>query len=202
MVTRIDVYVGQIIEKLKEAGVYDNTLIIFTSDNGPHREGGGNPDFFNNNGIYRGYKRDLYEGGIRVPTIVSWKDNVPAGTESNQAFAFWDYMPTFAELLGSEYPKNTDGVSMLPTFLGKKGQKKHEFFYFEFQELGGRQAVIQGDWKLLHQNIREGGTWELYNIASDPSENHNVISLYPEKAEELKKIMQCARTEDENWKLF
>lgn len=202
MITRIDVYVGQIIEKLKEAGVFDNTLIVFTSDNGPHREGGADPDFFNNNGIYRGYKRDLYEGGIRVPTIVSWLGHVPAGKESNFAFAFWDYLPTFSQLLGQKAPKEIDGLSVLPTFLGTKGQKQHDYFYFEFQELGGRQAVIQGDWKLLHQNIRQNPTFELYNLASDPSENHNIISLYPEKAEELKKIMKCARTEDPNWVLF
>lgn len=202
MIKRIDVYVGQIIEKLKAEGIYDNTLIIFTSDNGPHREGGGDPDFFNSNGIYRGYKRDLYEGGIRVPTIVSWENQVPAGTESDFAFAFWDYMPTFAELLGQPFPRNTDGVSVLPTFLNKSGQKKRDFFYFEFLEMNGKQAVIQGDWKLLHQNIRKDPTFELYNLASDPSENHNVISLYPEKAEELKKFMQCSREDDPNWPLF
>lgn len=202
MVTRIDVYVGQIIEKLKAAGVYDNTLIIFTSDNGPHREGGGDPDFFNSNGIYRGYKRDLYEGGIRVPTIVSWKNHIPAGAENNFAFAFWDYLPTFAEFLRQDAPKNIDGVSVLPTFLNQGIQKGRDFFYFEFQEMNGKQAVIRGDWKLLYQNIRQNPTWELYNLASDPSENHNVISLYPEKAEELKKIMQCAREDDPNWKLF
>lgn len=202
MVTRIDIYVGQIIEKLREAGVYENTLIIFTSDNGPHQEGGGDPDFFNSNGIYRGYKRDLYEGGIRVPTIVSWQGNVPEGTESDQPFAFWDYIPTFAELLEVENPKNIDGISMLPTFLDTEGQKEHDYFYFEFLEMGGRQAVIKGDWKLLHQSIRNRPNWELYNLASDPAENHNLILLYPEKAEKLKEIMKNARIEDENWELF
>lgn len=202
MVTRIDVYVGQIIEKLKETGVYDNTLIIFTSDNGPHREGGGDPDFFNSNGIYRGYKRDLYEGGIRVPTIVSWQKKVPAGKESNFPFAFWDYMPTFAELLKAGSPRNTDGISILSTFLCKGKQADRDYFYFEFQELGGRQAVIKDNWKLLHLDIRKGGMFELYNLASDPSENHNLIDLYPEKAAELKQIMKNARTDDPNWPLF
>lgn len=202
MIKRIDVYVGQIIEKLKAEGIYDNSLIIFTSDNGPHREGGGDPDFFNSNGTYRGYKRDLYEGGIRVPTIISWKDNIVAGEENDFAFAFWDYLPTFAELLGQKYPKNTDGVSILPTLLNKGGQKGRDFFYFEFLEMNGKQAVIQGDWKLMHQNVRRNPTFELYNLASDPSENHNIILLYPEKAKELEKIMECARTDDSNWKLF
>lgn len=202
MVTRIDVYVGQIIKKLKEAGVYENTLILFTSDNGPHREGGGDPDFFNSNGIYRGHKRDLYEGGIRVPAIISWPGKVPAGKESDFAFAFWDYLPTFAGLLKTGLPGNTDGISILPILLDKKDQKRHDYLYFEFQELGGRQAVIKGDWKLLHLDIRKGGRFELYNLASDPSENHNLIDLFPQKAAELKKIMIEARRDDPNWPLF
>lgn len=202
MVTRIDMYVGLIIEKLKEAGVYENTLIIFTSDNGPHREGGGDPDFFNSNGIYRGYKRDLYEGGIRVPTIISWKGKVASGKENNFAFAFWDYMSTFAELLNVPSPERSDGISILPALLGEEKQKERDYFYFEFQELGGRQAVIQDDWKLLHLDIRDGGRFELYNIASDPSENHNILQLYPEKTEELKRVMKEARTDDPAWPLF
>lgn len=203
MVTRLDNYVGEIIDELKRQGVYENTLIIFTSDNGPHREGGNNPDFFNSNGVFRGYKRDLYEGGIKVPTIASWQGNIPTGESSDLTYAFWDYLPTFADLLGSDIDHNIDGISILPTLLGKEGQKEHEYFYFEFQEMGGRQAVVKGNWKLLHQNIRsENPTYELYNLASDPSEVHNVIELYPEISEELKQIMKDARTEDENWKLF
>lgn len=203
MVTRLDNYVGEIIDELKRQGVYENTLIIFTSDNGPHREGGNNPDFFNSNGVFRGYKRDLYEGGIKVPTIASWQGYIPTGESSNFTYAFWDYLPTFADLLGSDIDHNIDGISVLPTLLGKEGQKEHEYFYFEFQEIGGRQAVVKGNWKLLHQNIRsENPTYELYNLASDPSEVHNVIELYPEISEELKQIMKDARTEDENWKLF
>ena len=202
MVTRLDMYVGQIVDELKRQGIYDNTLIIFTSDNGPHREGGNNPDFFNSNSMFRGYKRDLYEGGIRVPTVASWTNHVPVGTESDFAYAFWDYMPTFADLVGQEIGHDVDGISVLPTLLGLDGQQPHDYLYFEFQELGGRQAVIKDKWKLLHQNIRSGGTFELYNLASDPGENHNVIELYPRKAEELKQIMLEARTEDDNWKLF
>ncbi len=202
MVTRMDVYVGQIIEKLKEAGVYDNTLIIFTSDNGPHREGGGDPDFFNSNGIFRGYKRDLYEGGIRVPTIMVWNNHIHHGIESNFAFAFWDYLPTFSDLLKQPYPQNTDGISILPALIGKKEQKQREYFYFEFQEMNGKQAIIQGNWKLIRQDIRKKPTYELYNLASDPSENHNLISFYPQKFDELQKMMECARTDDANWPLF
>lgn len=203
MVARLDAHVGQIIEKLKEQGIYDNTLIVFTSDNGPHREGGNDPDFFNSNGMYRGYKRDLYEGGIRVPTVVSWENRIPAGAETHFAFAFWDYLPTFSEILDKNAPENIDGISVLPTLLAKGEQKQRDYFYFEFLEMGGRQVVIRDNWKLLHLNIRsQKPVYELYNIASDPSEKHNVISLYPEKADELKKIMKSARVEDGNWKLF
>lgn len=203
MVTRLDNYVGEIIAELKAQGIYDNTLIVFTSDNGPHREGGNKPDFFNSNGVFRGYKRDLYDGGIKVPTIVSWKDNVPSGEKNDFTYAFWDYLPTFAELLETNIEHNIDGISVLPTLLGKEGQKVHDYFYFEFQEMGGRQAVVKDNWKLLHQNIRtDNPTFELYNLASDPSENNNVIELYPEKYKELKDIMIEARTEDKNWKLF
>ena len=202
MVTRIDRLVGEIIDKLEEEGLMENTLIIFTSDNGPHREGGGDPDFFNSNGIYRGYKRDLYEGGIRVPTIAVWNGNIPSGRESGFAFAFWDYMPTFAELIEKTLPTKSDGVSILPTLLEEEGQQERDYLYFEFLEMGGRQAVIQGDWKLLHLDIRDGGRYELYNIASDPGENHDIKHLYPEKTEELKTIMQEARVDDPNWPLF
>jgi arylsulfatase A-like enzyme len=202
MVTRLDKYVGEIVTELKRQGIDENTLIIFTSDNGPHKEGGNDPDFFDSNGMYRGYKRDLYEGGIRVPTIVSWQGHIPAGTETDFAFAFWDYLSTFAELLDRKIPVKTDGISVLPTLLGQKEQKAHDFFYFEFHELNGRQAVVQENWKLLHLNLQKEPVYELYNIASDPSEVHNVISLYPEKVKELKKIMQDAHAIDPNWPLF
>ena len=202
MVKRIDLYIAQILDKLKEHSLLENTLIIFTSDNGPHREGGGDPDFFNSNSIYRGYKRDLYEGGIRVPTIISWQGKVAEGKESNFPFAFWDYLPTFAEILNTELQVETDGISILPTLTGEGEQDQRDYFYFEFQEMGGRQAVIKGDWKLLHLDIRNDAIYELYNIASDPSENHNIIEQFPEIYEELKTIMKDARTEDPDWPLF
>ncbi len=202
MVYRFDVYVGQIIRKLKDLGIYKNTLVIITSDNGPHKEGGADPDFFNGNGIFRGYKRDLYEGGIRVPMIVSWKGHVAEGTSNNLICAFWDWMPTFAELIGNK-KVHGDGISILPAITGKGKQQEHDYLYFEFQELGGRQAVRKANWKLIRQNIRqEGGTYELYNLASDPSENHNIITEYPQKAAELKTLMEHSHAEDPNWPLF
>lgn len=204
MVYRLDVYVGQIIQKLKEKGLYDNTIIIFASDNGPHMEGGADPDFFNSNGIYRGYKRDLYEGGIRVPMIISWPGHIQPGTETNHMCSFWDVLPTFEEIIHPKAKKKEmDGVSMLPLLENRKGQKEHEFLYFEFLEMNGRQAVRQGPWKLVHMNIRSDKPYfELYNLAADPSEKHNVIEQYPEKVAELKEIMTREHVKDPNWQLF
>jgi len=203
MIYRLDVYVGQIIQKLKDLGLYENTIIIFSSDNGPHQEGGADPDFFNSNGIWRGYKRDLYEGGIRVPMIVSWKDHVIAGTETNLMCSFWDMMPTFRQLL---QPKTNidkmDGISLLPLLENKKGQRQHEYLYFEFQEMNGRQAVRKGPWKLIHMDIHgKNPRYELYNIEADPSEKYDVAAEHPEKVAELKGIMQKSHVDDPNWPL-
>ena len=170
----------------------------------PHKEGGADPDFFNSNGIYRGYKRDLYEGGIRVPMIVSWPGHVEAGTETDFMCSFWDLMPTFEAILQpkAKLPQR-DGVSLLPLLEGKKGQQEHDFLYFEFQEMNGRQAVRKGAWKLIHMNIRgKNPHYELYNLASDPSERYNVLEQYPEKAAELKAIMEREHTPDANWPLL
>ena len=204
MVYRLDVYVGQIIQKLKDKGLYDNTIIIFASDNGPHMEGGADPDFFNSNGIYRGYKRDLYEGGIRVPMIISWPGHVQPNTETDFMCSFWDVLPTFEEIIHPKaQQKEMDGVSMLPLLENRKGQKEHEFLYFEFQELNGRQAVRKGPWKLVHMNIRgDKPYYELYNLASDPSERHNILDQYPEKVAELKDIMVREHRPDPNWPLL
>ena len=191
MVTRLDMYVGQIVDKLKELGVYDNTVIIFASDNGPHLEGGADPDFFDSNGPWRGYKRDVYEGGIRVPFIVQWNGHVAKGQETDFICSFWDLMPTLRELNGQKLEDEMDGISLLPMLEGRKmGQKEHDFLYFEFQEMGGRQAVRQGPWKLVHLNIRnDRECYELYNLDEDPSETDNVIESNPAIAESLKAIM-------------
>ncbi|MGM9737258.1 MAG: arylsulfatase [Candidatus Cryptobacteroides sp.] len=190
MITRLDMYVGQIVDKLKELGVYDNTIIIFSSDNGPHLEGGADPDFFDSNGPWRGYKRDVYEGGIRVPFIVKWKDHVAEGTETDFICSFWDVMPTLRDINRQKNAKDIDGVSLLPLLEGRKGQKEHEYLYFEFQEMGGRQAVRKGPWKLVHLNIRsDNDRYELYNLALDPAEKNNVLLDNPAVADELKAIM-------------
>ena len=195
MVTRLDAYVGDLVRHLKELGVYDNTIILFSSDNGPHQEGGADPDFFNSNGPWRGYKRDVYEGGLRVPMIVSWKGHVRAGTESNLACSFWDLMPTFRELTGVASADGLDGVSLLPLLEGRKGQQEHDYLYFEFQELGGRQAVRQGPWKLVHLDIRSNAPrYELYNLDQDPGETHDLSAENPDILSRLQQIMAEAHT--------
>ena len=193
MVTRLDTYVGEIMERLKELGLYDNTILIFSSDNGPHREGGADPDFFDSNGPWRGYKRDVYEGGIRVPMIVSWPGHIQAGTETSFMCSFWDLMPTFRELTGSASAEGLDGVSLLPLLTGGKGQKEHDYLYFEFQELGGRQAVRQGPWKLIYLDIRsDNPRYELYNLDDDPGEEKDLAAAEPERVDALKALMQEA----------
>ena len=200
MVSRLDMYVGQIVEKLKELGVYDNTIIIFASDNGPHFEGGADPDFFDSNGPWRGYKRDVYEGGIRVPFIVQWNGHVAEGGETDFMCSFWDLMPTLRELNGQDIPGDMDGISLLPLLEGRKGQKEHDYLYFEFQEYGGRQAVRQGPWKLIHMNIRsDDECYELYNLDDDPSETTDILDVNPEKVEELKAIMAGAHIPNPNF---
>ena len=200
MVTRLDAYVGDLVRHLKKLGVYDNTIILFSSDNGPHQEGGADPDFFDSNGPWRGYKRDVYEGGIRVPMIVSWQGHVRAGTESNLACSFWDLMPTFRELTGVASADGLDGVSLLPLLEGRKGQKEHDYLYFEFQELGGRQAVRQGPWKLVHLDIRsDTPRYELYNLDQDPGETRDLSADNPEILSRLRQIMVEAHTPNPNF---
>ena len=198
MITRLDTYVGQIIDELERLGIADKTLFIFTSDNGPHNEGGADPTFFNTEERLRGLKRALYEGGMRVPFIAYWPGTIEAGAISHIQAAGWDMMPTFVELLGEDTnwrDEAMDGLSILPTLTGKGTQQEHEFLYWEFHEENGRQAVRAGDWKLIRQNIKNGNpTHELYNIAEDPHEDNDLAATYPDKVEELKAIMDREHT--------
>jgi len=194
MVSRLDLYVGQIMETLAELGIADNTMIMFSSDNGPHHEGGADPGFFNSNGGLRGIKRDLYEGGIRVPFIVSWPGKISNGRVSAHMSAFWDLMPTLADLTGAEV-EETDGISFLPELMGEE-QPAHPYLYWEFHEQGGKQAVLQGDWKAVRLNVAEDpqGEPELYNLAESSSEQHNVAAGHPEVVKQMKRLMEEART--------
>ena len=200
MITYLDTEVGKIMAKLKAKGLDKNTIVIFTSDNGADA-----PDGFFKESNYplRGKKRDLYEGGIRTPFIVYWKDHIAPGRTSTLQSAFWDFMPTACELAGVSAPENTDGISYLPELLGKP-QKKHESLYFEFHEQGGKQAIIKGDWKCirLNTNFKEKMVTELYNITEDPSETTNLAAKYPEKVAELIQLMAVSRTENKYFQLF
>ena len=172
MVSRMDHYVGEIIAELEKHGLTENTIIIFSSDNGAHREGGADPDFFNSTAGLKGYKRDLYEGGIRTPLIVSWKNHIAAGTTSDHVSAFWDILPTVQQLTGHQRAESTDGISMLPTLLDQGKQPKHERLYWEFHEDGGRQAAIYKNFKLIKFNVKDPDKtyYELYDLDTDPLE--------------------------------
>lgn len=203
MITRLDNYVGDIVQHLKDLGVYENTIIIFSSDNGPHKEGGADPDFFDSNGPWRGYKRDVYEGGIRVPMIVSWAGHVKPGTETDFMCSFWDLMPTFRELTGSGDTNGMDGISILPLLEGRKGQKEHDYLYFEFQEMDGRQAVREGPWKLVHMAIRsDNPRYELYNLDNDPGETTDVAAQNPDVLAHLQAIMVEAHVPNPNFPIL
>ncbi len=196
MVNLLDDQVGEIMAKLKELGIDDNTIVIFSSDNGPHLEGGADPDYFNSNGIYKGYKRDLYEGGIRMPMFVRWPDKVKAASTSNHISGFWDFLPTVTEIIGAQTPGNIDGISYLPTLLGTEKQVEHDYLYWEFHEKKGRLALRQGDWKLIRYDvfIPEKTTIELYNLVNDPGEEKNVAEQNPEITTKLFNLLESART--------
>lgn len=194
MVTLLDNQVGDIVSKLKELGLEENTLIIFTSDNGPHIEGGADPDYFNSNGIYRGYKRDLYEGGIHVPMIAKWKGVIKENTTTNHVSAFWDVLPTLGEIVEAKIERDLDGISFLPTLKSEEVQEQHNHLYWEFHEKGGRQAIRKGKWKLVRYNVKKNGDYELYNLEEDPGETNNLASNMKNKVVELVKILEESRT--------
>ena len=180
MVSRLDRYVGQLLDELRRLGLDERTLVIFTSDNGPHHEGGADPDVFHSYGPFRGIKRDLYEGGIRVPMLAWCPGWVKAGKTTDHVSAFWDVMPTLAELVGTTLPVATDGVSFLPTLLSKKEQPEHDYLYWEFHEEGGKEALRVGDWKLIRQPMVGRTRMELYNLKEDEHEDNNLASERPE----------------------
>lgn len=198
MVTQLDAYVGQIMDELKNLGLDQNTLVIFTSDNGTHREGGNQPELLNSSGPLRGVKRSLYEGGMRVPTLAWMPGSIPAGRTTDHISAFWDFMPTFAALTHTKLPIKTDGISMLPTLLDVKKQKNHSYLYWEFHEDGGRQAVRAGEWKAVREKIASGKpTFELFNLKEDLAETKNLADVNPIMVKKLKKIMESARTKSD-----
>lgn len=204
MITRLDAFVGEILAKLKEKGLDENTIVIFSSDNGPHEEGGADPAFFGRDGKLRGLKRQCYEGGIRIPFIVRWPGHVPAGTVNDHQLAFYDVMPTFCELAGDKgFPKKYlnrkikgdcfDGISFAPTLLGDDArQQKHEFLYWEFHETD-QIAVRMDDWKLV---VKKGEKY-LYNLAEDIHEDANVAAQHPDILQQMVDIVLREHTDNE-----
>jgi arylsulfatase A-like enzyme len=195
MITRLDADVGRILAMLKALNLDSNTVIFFSSDNGPHKEGGVNPAFFQSAGPLRGIKRDLYEGGIRVPMIVRWPGKIPPGTVSDQVWHFADFLPTAAEIAGAQVPPDLDGISILPTLLGQKQTRQHPYLYWEFHEGGSKQAVRLGDWKGVR--LEPGQPLELYNLKTDPAETTNVADAHPDVVAQIEAILKTARTESD-----
>lgn len=197
MITRLDSYVGEVLKKLKEKGLDDNTIVIFSSDNGPHEEGGADPEFFGRDGKLRGLKRQCHEGGIRIPFIVRWLGRVSAGMVNDHQLAFYDVMPTFCELMGDKaFPKKYinkkikndcfDGISFASTLLGDDGkQQKYDFLYWEFHETD-QIGVRMGDWKLLVKK----GTPYLYDLSNDVHEDHNIAAAHPDIVKQMKEIIK------------
>jgi arylsulfatase A-like enzyme len=191
MITRMDSDVGRIMAELKKSGEDENTLVLFTSDNGPHKEGGHDPVFFKSGGPLRGIKRDLYDGGIRVPMIARWPGKVRPGSVSKQVTAFWDFLPTAAELSGGKAPAGIDGISIAPTLLGKP-QKDHEYLYWEFSERGFAQAVRMGNWKGVKPTPESA--IELYDVAKDIGETKDLAASQPGVVAKIADIMKNGRT--------
>ena len=202
MVTRMDRSVGRIMEKLKALGLEKDTLVLFTSDNGPSMPSGGSDSvFFNSAGKLRGLKGSVYEGGLRVPLIAYMPGTIKAGTNFDTQLYFPDILPTLCEFAGATVPDKIDGISFRPVLLGQK-QRTHDFLYWEFPSYGGQQAVIEGDWKAVRQNLAKGVVkTELYNLATDESEKDDVAAKHPEVLARLEKRLKEQHTPNPDFPL-
>jgi arylsulfatase A-like enzyme len=196
MIARMDRDVGRLVDLVDARGLGRRTLILFTSDNGPHREGGGDPVFFRSAGGLRGIKRDLFEGGVRVPMIARWTGTIPAGRESAHPWAHWDMLPTLADLAGAENPPGLDGLSMRAALTGRT-QDTHPFYYWEFHERGFQQAVRMGRWKAVRLAV--DAPLELYDLGADPAEERDIAAGHPDVVAAIETYLRSARTESERW---
>jgi len=203
MMERLDTDVGRILALLGELGIDDNTVVMFSSDNGPHNEGGHDPDFWDSNGPLKGFKRDLYEGGIRTPFLVRWPGKIRPGTVADHVSAFWDVLPTCCELAGLADPRGLDGRSFLPTLKGAP-QPEHDYLYWEFSEQGGKQAIRRGNLKAVKCGVTRNpqAALELYDLSNDPGETTNLAASRPEAVRELNALLAQARTESTAFPLF
>jgi arylsulfatase A-like enzyme len=201
MITRMDRDIGKLIDLLAEKEIANDTLVFFTSDNGHHKEGGNDPEFFDANGPLRGMKRDLTEGGIRVPTVAYWPNTTPAGVEEDHIASFVDWMATACDLAGVETPKDTQSLSFAPTLLGSpEKQKQPEYLYWEFYERGSKQAVRFGDWKAIRKPMFDG-RMELYNLADDIGEENDLSAAEPELVKKAESFMEKAHVPNPMWKI-
>ncbi|MEO7190967.1 MAG: arylsulfatase [Vicinamibacterales bacterium] len=196
MITRMDRDIGRIVDAVHARGLDGRTLIMFVSDNGPHVEGGADPAFFGSSGGLRGVKRDLYEGGIRVPMIARWVGTIPAGRVSDHPAAHWDLFPTLTDIAGIKMPAGLDGLSIQRALKGQR-QPAHDFLYWEFHERGFQQAVRMGDWKAVR--LAKDQPLELYNLAGDPHEERNVAAAQPAVVAKIEAYLKTARTDSPNW---
>jgi arylsulfatase A-like enzyme len=196
MITRMDRDIGRLVDLVHTRNLDANTLVVFMSDNGPHMEGGGDPAFFDSSGGLRGIKRDLYEGGIRVPMIARWPGVIPAARTSDFVAAHWDWFPTLAELAGAATPPNLDGISIVPTLRGQT-ETGHDFLYWEFHERGFQQAVRMGSWKAVRP--ARDKPLELYDLKTDPHEDHDVAAAQPAVVQRIEAYLKTAWTESARW---
>lgn len=200
MITRMDAGIGQILDALQAHSLDKDTIVIFTSDNGPHAEGGNDPAFFDSNGPLRGTKRDLYEGGIRVPTIFWGPGYVKAGETQAHIGYFGDFFATAAEWSGGSAPDNLDSISLVPVLsANEQVQQNHEYLYWEFYEQASSQAVRKGPWKAVRVPMFTGEI-QLYDLINDIGETTDVSALQPDKVAEMAQIMAAAHTPDERWR--
>ena len=196
MITRMDRDIGRLVDLLRSRGIERRTLVMFISDNGPHQEGGADPVFFKSAGGLRGIKRDLYEGGIRVPMVAQWPGTIPAGRTSDHVWAHWDILPTVADVAGAPIPPGVDGLPMTRALRAER-QSTHQFMYWEFHERGFQQAVRMGNWKAVR--LKPDAPLELYDLATDPREERDVAPTRAEVVEAIERYLKTARTPSERW---
>ncbi|MFP6905303.1 MAG: arylsulfatase [Verrucomicrobiota bacterium] len=202
MMVKLDEDVGRLMSLLKDLGIDENTLVLFTSDNGPHKEGGHKPEVFDSNGPLSGLKRSLTEGGIRVPLIARWPGRIKPGSTSDHISAFWDFLPTACAVAGVQAPGGIDGISFLPALTGQGTQGQHAYLYWEFYEQGGKRAVRMGKWKAIQRNLHKSGHSPvlLYNLEKDLGETRDLAKDHPEVLDRMRKIFDEASTPSEIWR--